>query len=260
MTSCPVCGYLSREFVDLGTRHIFKCVNKKCLLKFVDRIPSRAELETLYKDLYFGESPFYSSTSDAFFCQIIKLMHKEVIPLTGKKILDYGCGQGTFLISARKEGLSADGLDPHLSEKNKLSMGSGGRIYSNIEEIVRDGTRYELVFMSEVIEHLPRPWEDLAQIRKVMSKNGLICIFTPDSDCLRASFLKNRWENYLNPTHIFFFNESSLRSLMHKAGFEELKRWRPMIVYPAHTTLRRMFQTILQKMRLDGAIRMIGKA
>jgi len=62
---------------------------------------------------------------------------------------------------------------------------------------------------------------------------------TMDVRCLRARVEGARWENYQNPTHLYYFGRVSLARSIREAGFEEFSEWKLKFSFPHHGTLRR---------------------
>jgi SAM-dependent methyltransferase len=75
---------------------------------------------------------------------------------------------------------------------------------------VPDG-RYDAVVSHQVLEHLPRPWEALAEFRRVLRSGGVLVISVPH--------LSRRHEL---PHDYFRFTQEGLASLLHDAGFERI--------------------------------------
>jgi hypothetical protein len=114
---------------------------------------------------------------------------------------------------------------------------------------------FDLIILWTVIEHLREPWVDLARLRALLSPGGWLYVSTMDIRCLRARLEGRRWEQYANPTHLFYFDNVSLRNALLTAGFSNPLRWYLKFRHPHHSILRRVFYSISSFLGLaDGLI------
>lgn len=98
--------------------------------------------------------------------------------LGGGPILDAGCGDG---ITAAK--ICAVGMD--------LDRGD---VRGSVYDIPWSTPFFGTVLLLEVIEHLERPWEAIAEIRRVLKPGGrLIVLFPHDRVFKIAWFLAGMW-------------------------------------------------------------------
>jgi 2-polyprenyl-3-methyl-5-hydroxy-6-metoxy-1,4-benzoquinol methylase len=119
---------------------------------------------------------------------------------------------------------------------------------------------YDLITLVEVVEHLRSPAETLADLAGLLSPGGWLFVSTPNAGCLRARVLGHRWENYANPTHLYYFNQRSLGRLLRLAGLKRTHRWQPPITYPGHGLVARVLQAELRRFGLDGSLRILAQA
>lgn len=118
------------------------------------------------------------------------------------KLLDIGCGDGSFVRMCNKRGLDAAGIDI----KDKCDFEADRLPY-------RDDA-FDIVFMYSVIEHIADPDNILNEIRRVLKKDGLVIIITPEWRYSARSF-------YDDATHVRPYTSRSLRSLMGMYGFKK---------------------------------------
>jgi ubiquinone/menaquinone biosynthesis C-methylase UbiE len=85
---------------------------------------------------------------------------------------------------------------------------------------------YEVVWCSEVLEHLFAPDFALREISRVMARGGRLLVTVPYhgrvKDVLIALF---RWDEHFSPTnpHIRFFTRNTLTQLAGQAGFQKIR-------------------------------------
>lgn len=106
----------------------------------------------------------------------------------GDPVLDLGCGDGLFTHLAALKGLKMTGIDPeriaieqarqkcarqkYPGDPPVFELGTGGRLpYA-------DGS-FKLVYMLDVIEHLPNPVAILRETARVIAPDGHLLITTP---------------------------------------------------------------------------------
>ncbi|HEY9584309.1 MAG TPA: DUF4910 domain-containing protein [Candidatus Paceibacterota bacterium] len=118
------------------------------------------------------------------------------------KLLDLGCGDGSFVKYCKSRGIEATGIDINNGvnfERDRLPY--------------KDNS-FDIVFMYAVIEHITDPSNILTEIKRVLSNNGVIVLITPNFDQAPIIF-------YDDPTHVKPYNPTNLSYLMKLFGFKE---------------------------------------
>ena len=114
---CPWCGSKSLKRVlysVLDIRHrnegLFNySLCRKCGLVFLEeREEVIKNLKKFYSSPYFRYDP-YESKDTKFFRAYYHIIRERFIPISSGRILDIGCGEGTFLALLKNRGF-ADGL------------------------------------------------------------------------------------------------------------------------------------------------------
>ena len=91
----------------------------------------------------------------------------------------------------------------------------------SIIEIDLPNENYDLIVMTQTIEHLEKPDEVLRAVYKLLRKGGRLVIVTDNIDSIDFKFFKSRyWGGYHFPRHWNLFNRNSLTKLAEKTGFE----------------------------------------
>jgi 2-polyprenyl-3-methyl-5-hydroxy-6-metoxy-1,4-benzoquinol methylase len=195
--------------------------------------------------------------------QLVCRIEQRTGAMAGKRVLDFGCGIGTMsrlLLATGAQRVDAIETDPGARAAVQRELGI--QVAPNIDELRRQTPppTYDLVTMIEVVEHVRSPVETLSAIRSLVKPGGALIVETPDAESLKARLARSNWENYRNPTHLFYFTLASLQRALHLAGFARSYVWRPIIEYPAHSAPRRLVQFSLQRLGLDGALRVVAYA
>ncbi len=113
---------------------------------------------------------------------ILKQLQRHVSPQG--KVLDVGCGNGIMSKAIGQDGYQVLGVD--VSEK-AIKKAKSGESQSNVdfrvvraEELVADGSTYDAVICSEVLEHLPNPSPLLATLHALLSDRGVLVVTVPN--------------------------------------------------------------------------------
>lgn len=105
-------------------------------------------------------------------------------PLAGQRLLDYGCGDGTFLASVRDLFPDAVGaeVDARLAEENDRRVGGGGLRFVHTTRLAAepDGA-FGAVACMEVLEHCTNDAVEgvLAELRRLTSPTGRLVVSVP---------------------------------------------------------------------------------
>ena len=144
---------------------------------------------------------------------IIETLIKKVKLPHNMKILDIGTGSGVFLKAANKNFASAslfghDINDNFMSELETIPNFKEF-FYGNIDTIQ---TKFELISLIHVLEHVLDPIVFLKQIKTNLTKDGYLIINVPDSE--------NNPIDLAIYDHCTHFQTTTLINVLGKAGFE----------------------------------------
>ena len=122
------------------------------------------------------------------------------------RVLDAGSGRGAWREVIRSGGAEYESID---------SAPRGGDRPTWIGDVMRmpqvPDERYDAVVSHQVLEHLPRPWEALAEFHRVLRPGGVLVVSAPH--------LSRRHEL---PHDYFRFTPEGMESLLRDAGFDEI--------------------------------------
>ncbi|MDD5347408.1 MAG: methyltransferase domain-containing protein [Candidatus Omnitrophica bacterium] len=109
-------------------------------------------------------------------------------PCPGEKILDLGCGSGTFAFHCVRSGAVAVGLD-YSNESLRVACRLGERFANRALFTLADARslpfsdhRFDKVVAADFVEHITRRDKDtvLKEIRRVLKEQGTAIVFTPN--------------------------------------------------------------------------------
>lgn len=157
------------------------------------------------------------------------------VDLRNKNFLEIGCGMGYFCKEAVKKGAKVTGVDVGKSLLNisKKKIKKARFLQANASKLPFKNSTYDIVLCTEVIEHVDDQTNALKEMLRVVKKDGLIVITTPNKiyKPLFASLNKVGLRPYDGNEKWFF--TWSLKKFINKNGGKIIKTWYFNIPYPS---------------------------
>lgn len=153
-----------------------------------------------------------------------EFLRHEVRP--GDRALDLGCGDGVFTIvlaEAAAQVVGADvaqgALDRARARDPKLDL----RLIPIDGALPFEDCRFDLVWASEVVEHVADTSRWLSEVRRVLAPGGRLLLTTPSHGRVRVSL--GGVERFSEPLgdHLHLYTRRSLRSLLGEFGFDQIQ-------------------------------------
>lgn len=149
--------------------------------------------------------------------------------LTGIKVLDVGCGDGTFLAQMASHGAYAVGNEVDTFELERIKS-----ISPSIDVIQGPFVRatfpqnceFDLITFWSYFEHEEHQIAALRRSNQLLKTGGFLIIELPDIGGRLAKIASSEWPFYDPPFHIIHHNKNSLSRLLSKEGFQVM-RWYP---------------------------------
>jgi 2-polyprenyl-3-methyl-5-hydroxy-6-metoxy-1,4-benzoquinol methylase len=150
-------------------------------------------------------------------------------PGPGARVLDIGCGNGSFLWQMRSLGWEVCGVEPDSqsaahARAAQLDVRDGWLPQQTLPEAHFDG-----IYLSHVIEHLPEPMDTLRRGWKLLKPGGQITVTTPNLASRGHAIFGADWFALMPPTHLVLFTEKSLRWALETVGFMVARPPRPSL-------------------------------
>jgi len=143
--------------------------------------------------------------------------------LPNKRLLDFGCGTGGFLLRAQELTATAHGVEPETRLSSHYKS-HGLTVFSKLSDIPNDirGEGYDIITLFHVLEHIPDPKAILSELSDMLADGGQIIIEVPNAD--DALLTLYQCEPFSNFTywscHLFLFTLKTLEILFSKVNLK----------------------------------------
>lgn len=140
------------------------------------------------------------------------------------RLLEIGCANGFFIDEARRRNWEVYGVEiskwavAYAKENLNLNVFMGP-----LKEAGFADEFFDLIVMSDVIEHLTDPKYTLLELRGILKNDGILYVNTPNISSLISRILRAKWWG-INKFHLFYFSKSTLEKMLDACGFK-VKRY-----------------------------------
>jgi len=230
---CPACGSEEIRFLRQVTDYsisgetfpLYFC--GACTLQFTQDVPVPECIGRYY------EAPHYVSHSDTdkgiinkIYQQVKKYTIRQKVKMmeeiSGKKgrLLDIGCGTGSFLEAMKADGWDVYGLEPDAEaralaeKKTQQKLGTPDEIYSLA------GQTFDLLTLWHVLEHVHDLQGYVKRFGSILKPGGYLVIAVPNYTSADARRYGKYWAAYDVPRHLYHFSPKAMTALIEGAGFE----------------------------------------
>jgi SAM-dependent methyltransferase len=184
-----------------------------CGTVFTDRVPSVAALGRFYHQ-YHG-NPGYLAKLDRKLALEKRRLFLLKFLARGRRFLDVGCNIGCAVEAARWNGFTATGLELDDAAvaiardrfpRNEFVIGT--------LDVLPAGRAFDLVYCSEVIEHVPDAGHFVRQLAAFVAPGGVLLLTTPDSGHRQVRNDVLHWEALRPPEHLTLFTRAGVRAAL----------------------------------------------
>lgn len=226
----------------------------QCNLVYLNPRPVLSAMETYYTRNY----GFYISLSEQS-----SLIHRWLVryglwkrcrPLLKNKppgkILDIGCGRGSFLVEMRKHGWEPVGVEPNpyalaiARDVMKVEVYDG-----RFGEVEFPESAFDAITMWDCLEHIHNPSQALRDVLRILKPGGYLLLRVPSLDSLDANLFGPYWAGLDPPRHLVVFSRATLVRFLRKAGFKVERLW---CLSGSHASFVLSLQSLLQQW--EGAV------
>ena len=159
----------------------------------------------------------------------------ERVPLNVSRILDVGCGDGSFGLAIKSRQIAyIHGLTYSTEEANiaKTRLDDVSILdLNNLDETNRNFALnyYDCIVCSHVLEHLYWPKQFLSRLKNCLANDGILIVALPNVLAWRQRILfligyfRYTSGGIMDETHFRFFDYQSAINLLREAGFTKIE-------------------------------------
>ena len=154
------------------------------------------------------------------------LLLREVTP--GERVLDLGCGAGRFVAALRDAGADPVGVElaeAALQRARRNVPGADLRLVAPGGSLPLGHGEVDLVWCSEVLEHVPDTIAFLTEVRRVLRSHGRLLLTVPDHGRVKRTLLAlTHYDAHYDPLgeHVRFYTRRSLTRALQATGFGDV--------------------------------------
>jgi len=168
-----------------------------------------------------------------------------------RKILDIGCGDGSFLVHLKEKGWDVFGVETSRNavlsarERNRLDIFCG-----DLKDANFPSGFFDVLTMWHVLEHIPYPIQLLAEVKRVMKNGGLLFISVPDIESIQAKVCKGKWFHMDPPRHLYQYSPGTLNAILERGGFKIMRVSHSSGEYDAFGWFQSILNMLLPEMNI----------
>jgi 2-polyprenyl-3-methyl-5-hydroxy-6-metoxy-1,4-benzoquinol methylase len=235
-SKCPICRSPGpRRVYEFSDFAVLRC--RACDNSWRSNMYDEEKIRDIYCGTEYESNPYFSydvqqvgtleTTRVKNYCRALDYLESAT---AARRLLDVGCGSGSFLALAQKRGWEPHGVEmsPGLSascERNLGTQVTTGRF----EDAKLPVGSFDVVTMWDVIEHVIDPGFCIRKVKDLLRPGGVAVFCTPDEDSILArtglvlyTLTRSRYRYPAfalhPPYHTYFFSRKGFIGLMKESG------------------------------------------
>jgi len=152
----------------------------------------------------------------------MKMILKEVVRFKKKgRLLEVGCNLGYFLEIAKNKGFDIGGVELDGKAVNYANniLGRGVVLQSTLEQANFPNNYFDIIVVSHVLEHLINIPNFLKEVKRILNKQGIVVIASPNLDGLCAKIKKEKWPGLRPDEHVWQLSKNTITKFLKEEGF-----------------------------------------
>jgi len=223
--SCRLCGGRDQQSIseNLLTKYNDSFSLRRCTTcAYVSTYPTPSDqlLERYYDQNYWQSGHLKNSSA---LNMLYKFRMSRIVSFirqnsnSDSRILDWGCGDGSFVKLMRNLGYECYGLDAYAAEPDVAYI-----INATIEDPGFPDDFFDIMTCFHVLEHLKNPKTSIENAFKLLKASGLMIVEVPNFDSLGSRIFGPNWQPLQIPTHISHFTPKTLKKIFQSVGQDQI--------------------------------------
>ncbi len=200
----------------------------RCHLIYLHPMLDDADYAALYDTSYHDE--FYFKRAGSFDRQFQAIERH----ISGRRLLDYGCGDGEFLRYAHSRGYECVGVEYHPALVKTLRERLPGIRFETIDDLWQDSEQsdFDVIHLGDVFEHLSAPIAVTRDLNGRLKAGGILYAEGPLENNFHLALAARKWHfrrrgpNFVathRPFHTLMTNAHNQRAAFELAGVQTLQ-------------------------------------
>ncbi len=217
---CKACSNPISTSSSVGYKNGYELLRcNHCQTVTVSPFPSEDDLKKFYQNYKGTEG--YSKKKDKKIKRSLSRIKKIKKYANGNRFLDVGCNAGYTVYAAKSLDLDAYGIELDCETVKLAKREFGDNLFKceTIQEHAKSGHHYNIIYSSEVIEHIPDPDTFIQAAADLLEQDGLLYLTTPDGNHFSLPKDFTEWQDVKPPEHIIYFSKKGIKILLEKHNF-----------------------------------------
>jgi 2-polyprenyl-3-methyl-5-hydroxy-6-metoxy-1,4-benzoquinol methylase len=148
-------------------------------------------------------------------------LERRSLPWHGDgRLLDFGCGRGSFLDRMRGQGWQVVGLDNSHATVERVRAELGVPVLcGTLPHAELEPESFDVITMWHSLEHVHEPLAALQAAHGLLSRGGRLVIAVPNFDSAPARRFGPAWFGLDLPRHLTHFTRPTMRRMLEQSGF-----------------------------------------
>ncbi|MGA3067053.1 MAG: class I SAM-dependent methyltransferase [Tepidisphaeraceae bacterium] len=142
------------------------------------------------------------------------------VPYQGDgRLLDFGCGNGTFLRRMKAVGWTCTGIDFSQQAVDAVIADGIPALQGTLPHPDLQPEYFDVVTMRQALEHVPNPRDVLLAAKNILKPGGKLLINVPNYESWEIDYFGDAAQTLQIPRHLLHFTPRTLRNLLESCGF-----------------------------------------